>query len=353
MSEETVAELTPVPAALRASLRDAEGSAGRHADAVQRIAALHQLEVAAPAVARPLGTEVRVAAWNTERCRDPAAAARLLERSGTQVALLTEMDLGMARSGQRHTTRELAAALGWGYVFGVEFVELDLGGASERAAWAGHANRSGLHGCAIASAAPLHRPALVRLESRGDWFDGRRGERRVGGRVAVVTQVASGEDRLTLAAVHLENFTDPADRAAQLSVLLRAVQRYDSEAPALIGGDLNTFSLAAADLTDPGRVARALAEAPDRWTHPVPHEPLFEAAAAAGYGWRECNDLSQGTHRHPHGTASVRGPMHWDWFLSRGLVASRPQVVEAIDESGAAISDHEAIAVTVRRTERG
>lgn len=352
MIEATVAQLTPVPAAARRTLRDADGSAGRHADAVQRIEALHQVELAAPAAAAPLGEEVRVVAWNTERCCDPAAAARLLERSGAEVALLTEMDLGMARSGQRHTTRELAATLGWGYAFGVEFVELDLGSASERAAWAGHENHAGLHGCAIASGAPLQRPALVRLESRGDWFDGHRGERRVGGRVALVAQVGSGDERLTLAAVHLENFTDPADRAEQLAVLLRALERYDPEAPALIGGDLNTFSLAAADLLDPERVERALAEAPDRWTHPVPHEPLFEAAAAAGYAWRDCNDLSQGTHRHPRGTSSTRGPMHWDWFLSRGLVVSRPQVIEALDESGRALSDHEAIAVTVCRTAR-
>ena len=71
-----------------------------------------------------------------------------------------------------------------GYAFGVEFLELDLGDAREREWHAGQSNQLGLHGAAILSPHPLGRPALIRLESDGDWFDGRHGERRVGGRIA-------------------------------------------------------------------------------------------------------------------------------------------------------------------------
>ncbi len=46
--------------------------------------------------------------------------------------------------------------------------------------------------------------------------------------------------------------------------------------------------------------------------------------------------------------AERRRRMKIDWFLSRGLEASRPAVIEADDpQEGSGLSDHEAIAVTV------
>jgi hypothetical protein len=36
-----------------------------------------------------------------------------------------------------------------------------------------------------------------------------------------------------------------------------------------------------------------------------------------------------------------------DWFFSRGLVASDPQTVAAVDATGAAISDHEVLTVVI------
>jgi hypothetical protein len=112
-------------------------------------------------------------AWNAERCKRVEAAAGLLAPTGADAILLSEMDWGMARSGQRHATRELAAALGCGYVFAVEFLELGLGNEAERARHAGEANAVGYHGGAILSRHPLLEPALVRLGGDGD-FDGER-----------------------------------------------------------------------------------------------------------------------------------------------------------------------------------
>ena len=45
---------------------------------------------------------------------------------------LGEMDLGMARSANKHTTREMAAALKMNYAYGVEFLEFTGGEAEER-----------------------------------------------------------------------------------------------------------------------------------------------------------------------------------------------------------------------------
>lgn len=62
----------------------------------------------------------------------------------------------------------------------MEFLELDLGNPAERAQCAGLTDQVGYRGNAVLARAPLLRPRLVRLERRGEWFDGSPGERRVG-----------------------------------------------------------------------------------------------------------------------------------------------------------------------------
>ena len=154
----------------------------------------------------------------------------------------------MARSGQLHTARALAERLGYGYAYAVEFLELGLGDAGERERHAGQRNEIGYHGGAILSRLPLERPRVVRLERSGAWLDGARGERRVGARMALVADVALAAGRVRLAVVHLESHSDPAERNAQLRVLLAALDEDGDRPPALIGGDLNTFSLGRDDL---------------------------------------------------------------------------------------------------------
>jgi len=69
-----------------------------------------------------------------------------------------------------------------------------------------------------------------------------------------------------------------------MRVLLDAIDGCDREAPALIGGDLNAFSLALADLADRERVEAALCDDPLRWSHPVPHEPRVVDAVGPSSG---------------------------------------------------------------------
>src|SRR4051812_32462654 len=92
---------------------------------------LHVLEVSRPQTASPPLAEARVVFWNAERLKYLAPSASLLERAGADILLLCEVDVGMARSGNRHTIGELSSRLGTGYAF-VEFVELGLGNARER-----------------------------------------------------------------------------------------------------------------------------------------------------------------------------------------------------------------------------
>jgi endonuclease/exonuclease/phosphatase family metal-dependent hydrolase len=134
---------------------------------------------------------------------------------------------------------------------------------------------------------------------------------------------------------------------------LEAIDAYDRDAPALIGGDLNSFSLDLAELTDPERVAAALRRDPQRWSNPVPHEPLFERAARAGFEWQSGNALGVPTLRHPipggAGPArSARGALKLDWLLCRRVAGAAPRVIDAVGAEGRMLSDHEAIAAELQ-----
>ena len=89
--------------------------------------AFREVEVGGSVATAPAPGPLRVAAWNLERCLYPGAAAALLRDQGAGLVLLGEMDAGMHRTGNRHTTRELASRLGHRYAFGLEFSEVAVG----------------------------------------------------------------------------------------------------------------------------------------------------------------------------------------------------------------------------------
>jgi endonuclease/exonuclease/phosphatase family metal-dependent hydrolase len=305
-----------------------------------------RLEVAAPprAANTPLEGPARIAFWNAERGKFLDASAKLLRGIDAAAYLLCELDRGMARSAQAHAARELAERLGVGYAFGVEFLELGLGDAFERSWHAGEVNEAGLHGAAILSPFRLERPALARLESDGRWFDGANGERRVGGRIALLATLRIAGRPFTLADVHFESHSDPPGRAAQMERLLDVIDAYAEGQPALIGGDFNTSTLSRGWARGSGEKP-VLPEA--RLLDPAPYEPLFEVAASRGYDWHACNTPGVPTQRtRPDGTPPP--PLgRLDWFFSRGLETFDPQTIPAVDDAGAAISDHEVLVVTV------
>jgi endonuclease/exonuclease/phosphatase family metal-dependent hydrolase len=254
----------------------------------------------------------------------------------------------MARTGNRHVTADLAVALGAGYVYAVEFVELDLGDARERTWFAGERNHAGLHGAGLVSVRPLHEPHLVRLENSGRWFDGAFGERRVGSRIAVMALLEVGGSPVLLVSVHYESHTGPGDRLDQTRVLLDAIDRDFPGRPVLIGGDFNTNTMERDDHERPEAIRAALAADPDRLLRPMRYEPMFAELVRRGYDWETCNVMGAATQRVRPGSTPAPPHGRIDWFFARGLVCSDPAVVPAIDANGVAISDHEALAVTIR-----
>lgn len=299
----------------------------------------------------PLSGWVRVAAWNVERGRHPAAVAAALNGCGAGVALLTEVDSGMARSGNRDNPAELAAMLEAAYAYGVEFIELGPGDAGEAREVSGP-NERGLHGNLILARTPLLQPAIVRLDQGGEWFCAERGQPRVGGRVAIMATVMLDAVEVAVASVHLESASDPHQRATQLAAALEAIERRVSNGPAVIGGDLNTFGAPLNELADRHQVRRLRRTSPARFSWPVDEEPLFSMAEEKGYDWIDAN-VAAPTTRHDARGLPDHVPLKLDWILVRGLDARRPATVPAVAADGTPLSDHDMVAVSVRLTASG
>ena len=290
---------------------------------------------------------VRVVAANLERGRRLDEWVDLLTRAEADVILISEADGGMARSGNRYVARELADRLGMYCAFAVEFVELSLGGEAERAALPpGAVNEFGVHGGAILSRLPLGRPAAVRFEFDGSWYVEEGREPRIGGRCALVATIGD----FVVVAPHLESHGGPRGRGRQMADLLDLLEPYADGRPVVIGGDLNTHTL---DLegrdAEDGQEATmgGVDEFPDsRFVDPVDYEPLFAEAARRGYAWADAN-APEPTHRTVYRGGPVRGRLNLDWFLTRGVTATEPEVIPVLARDGAALSDHDLIAVTI------
>jgi endonuclease/exonuclease/phosphatase family metal-dependent hydrolase len=344
-----VGRLDPPRQDLREAIKAGPVTTEAFENAFAALPALHQLEqVSPPDPPVQPSQSARIVFWNAERLKYLDASVAVLRSTKADAFLLCELDLGMARSGNRHTIAEAARALDAGYVYAVEFVELDLGDARERTWHAGELNAAGLHGAGLVSVHPLRRPELVRLETSGRWFDGAFGERRVGGRIAVMAELIVGGAAVLLISVHYESHTGPDDRLAQTITLLDTVDRRAQGMPVLIGGDFNTSTFDVPLSRIPGQVEATLRDDPMRLTLPVPYEPMFDAFRSRGYEWETCNDMGKTTQRtRPDG--SPPPPFgRIDWIFARGLDCTGAAVIPAIDAKGIAISDHDLLAVTIQ-----
>ncbi len=349
MSFETTTRLPAVGVDRRREILALPPTAAVHGELLGAMPLFSEIEVAAPpeSINSP-PEQARIAFWNVERCKYMASSVGLLAGVGADINLLCEMDLGMARSGQLHTTREVANGLSSGYMFAAEFLELGLGDAREKKWHRGEENTESVHGAAIVSRQALERPALIRFDGAGTWFDGANGERRIGGRIAVAATVRVAGQPVAVVSVHFESHSGPDDRARQMGALLAALDTYAPDMPVVVGGDFNTCTTDRDPFWGPDAKRPLVAEDVDRLVDPIAYEPLFELAAEAGYDWERCNVMGAITMRtRPDGTpAPPMGKI--DWFFTRDLVAADPEVVAAVDSDGAtAISDHEMLAVTV------
>lgn len=329
----TVPDLTTPSQEMRKTAASGPRTAEDHAALLQSWDCLTHVEMQPPDPS-DIPATLTVAAWNIERCKRLRETAEVLRQSGADIVLATEMDFGMARSGQHHTTRDLAADLGMGYVFGVEFVELGTGDPYETSLFADVPNTHGLHGNAILSRYPMEQVSLLPLEDSGKWFSGtpkNDGQFRIGGRMAMAARIGG----VVFVSVHYESESDAQGRTDQTRRMLDLIDLEYGDDPCVIGGDLNTAAFSDRRMSG----AEIL-------TTPGPAEPSFTAFSDAGFEWRSSNAPGMTTRAAPG--KPVRYPLRkLDWLFVRNVAALDPLIIPAICDRGEYLSDHELITARI------
>ncbi len=348
---------------------------------------------------------VRAVSWNIERGKRFDAVMDGLSHElirDADIVILNEVDIGMARSGQRSIAGEIARRLRMHYVFGNHYLCLDRGNprdtlvlgrdgavAGTRDDLPDEENSLGLHGNCILSRYPLVRAENVPLFETKDKFRSR-SDKRFGVKKALWAEAATPLGPLTVAAVHLDSIASPANRARQLGSLLARLDALEPAGPVLIGGDWNTTTY---DLQTPLRLVWNLAKKFWRggFAHAVPQymtpyeiydRPEFETAERHGFDWRNFNNLAHSTTVYdvedPEAASMVRdhvgslgvkllrwrlapwngkAPLKVDWFAGRNLRpagpdpaagALAPLALERFRPSGRRASDHDPIIADVK-----
>lgn len=341
---------------------------------------------------------IRAISWNIERGKRYTSVLDGLRHESIRMAdiiILNEVDIGMARSGQRNIARLAAERLGMHYVFGNHYLCLDRGnprdtlvlgkdGAviSEKDGIQDEENQLGLHGNAILSRHPILRAANIPLFETKDKFRSR-SDKRFGVKKALRADILTPKGEMAVAAVHLDSVASPLNRSRQLGDLLAHLDETAACMPVLIGGDWNTSTY---DLQSPWKLFLNLAAKFLRggFPHAVPEymrpyriydKPVFDVVERHGFNWRDFNNLNHSTTMYdvedPESANIVReqvgmigvkllrwrlqawqgkAPLKVDWFAGRncrpagpGNGALAPMSLERFRPGGRKASDHDPI----------
>jgi len=179
---------------------------------------------------------IRVVNWNIDRGLRLTEITDFLASMRADVLTLQEVDVNARRTHYLNVAEELARNLGMNYVFGREFEELTQGSRTSPA----------YHGQATLSRWQLKNPRVIRFRCqsgfwRPRWFLPRTEpfQERLGGRIALVTEVDILGRILTVYNLHLESRGNDNLRFAQLKETLDDAARYELQTPTLLAGDLN------------------------------------------------------------------------------------------------------------------
>lgn len=326
--------------------------------------------------AAPPKDRYRVAAWNLERGIELDGQLEAMREHpylrDADLFLLTETDVGMARSRNRDVARTLARELGLHYAFAPCYLNLAKGSGVEYSVEG--ENEVGLHGNAVLSRYPLERARAIRLDNGKDKMAGR--EKRLGSQTALAVEVALPGAPFTAVSVHLDAQSRQSHRRDQMRDILASL----GPGPALIGGDWNTttHNSSRAFHAIVGywlRVFMGIDRSIEHYLHPYRffERELFELLVSRGFDYRECNALGEHTMSYDVSCGKTREnlgewvpgwcfafirwalrnhegrcPLRVDWFATRGLVCERPVVLHEFREGlERPLSDHDAIGIEI------
>jgi endonuclease/exonuclease/phosphatase family metal-dependent hydrolase len=329
---------------------------------------------------------IRVTAWNIERGIQLDRVVSVLAEhpllAPSDVFLMTELDHGMTRSGNRPVAREIAVRLGLNYVFAPCYINLAKGSGLESETRG--ENTLSLHGNALFARHPLLYAQTIPLPNGKDKMAGK--EKRLGCQRAVVALVDHPLGRFWAVSLHLDAHSSQSHRRLQMRIVLDHLDRLDPRRPVIIGGDWNTstYNSKRATYSILGyfrRVAMGVKHViknhypyPERWFE----RKLFRDLEDRGYNYRDLNELGACTlHYDVKDRALNRNMGEWipkwcfwfinwaleqntgnegkcslklDWFAGREIVPDtrrKPVVIGDVRSLGN-LSDHDPILLDFR-----
>lgn len=256
---------------------------------------------------------IRVVSWNIARGCAFDQVTEFLFDAKADLIILQEADRNSRRTSYRNIAKEISQKLGMNYVFGIEFQELGQSSPESPA----------FHGQATLSPWPMSGSSVLRFRRQSKfwrpfWLVPRWPvlQRRLGGRMALRTEVSIANRTIAVYNLHLESRREDALRCAQLVELLQDANQHSSSLPVIAAGDFNF------DLTQPAP-ASAIAGAGF-------HNPF------AGVGVQTTRPLR------------LRQSKAVDWILIRGVLrAEAPRV-----HSSVTASDHYPLSVELHLPQR-
>lgn len=179
---------------------------------------------------------IRAVNWNIDRGLKLEQIVEFLEAQRADILILQEVDLNARRTGFRDIAEEIARRLRMNYAFGLEFQELTQGRPGSPA----------FHGQATLSCWPVRNSRVIRFRHQSNfwkpkWYLPRTEpfQQRLGGRIALVTEIGIGGCRILTYNLHLESRGDKPLRMAQLFETVDDAKKYIGAQPVLLAGDLN------------------------------------------------------------------------------------------------------------------
>jgi endonuclease/exonuclease/phosphatase family metal-dependent hydrolase len=325
----------------------------------------------------------RVVAWNLERGAQLDGIIYAFKNNAflqdRDIFLLSELDYGMARSGNRFVAREIAKELGLNYAFAPIYIALQKGSGLE--AEIEGENTNSIHGIALMSRYHFKRLYSVALPNGKDKMSGK--EKRLGHLRALIADIGHPAGDIRAVSVHLDAHCSREHRRLQMKLILDFIDRLP-DMPTIIGGDWNTTTFNSQNSTrailgywrrvfmGPFNVAKNHFPHPDKYFE----RPLFRMLVDRGFEYEPFNQLGVGTlHYDVKSIEKNKNLADWvpawcfpfiywaansvggkvsgrlDWFAGRGVSLSpnsEPKTIQNLtDESGKPLSDHDPITVDI------
>ena len=322
---------------------------------------------------------VRAAAWNIERGIQLDGILAAFQNHPAlrelDLYLITELDDGMARSGNENVPRRIAAAAKLNYVFAAKYIALNKGSGVE--AFVKGENTKALHGVGIFSRFPIKNAHSLAIPSGKDKMHGK--EKRLGGTRALVAEVEHAAGTFRAAVVHLDAHSSRKHRVLQMKTLLDHLETLPAM-PTIIGGDWNTttHNSQSAQRAIMGYWRRVLMGAKNvaQNHYPFPEKyfekELFELLETRGFEYKTLNEIGVGSLHYDVGSIEKNVNLgDWvpawcfpfirlamsrvgnkislklDWLAGKNIKLAentKPGVIgDLTDETGTPLSDHDAI----------